>query len=647
MKKLLFLSIIIYGISISISAQHQLSSPDGKIIADINFENELQFSVVLNGETIIKNAAIDILLNDLSLVSNSKLKKATRVSNDENVKPVVSLKESMIRNNYNQLNLVLKNGLVVEFRAFNDGFAYRFVTKTDKEVEVNESASFEFSGNDKMWASPVNEYVCSYEVAYEKVNINDFRDTMNTYLPLLLEHQKGYKVLMTDADVFDYPHMFLKKGKENTLEATFPPFPLETELIGDRRSKVARGAGFIAKTNGERSFPWRLMIIAETDAQLVESNMVFLLSRENVLENTDWIKPGRVAWDWWNANNLYGVDFETGLNTSTYKYYIDFASIFGIEYVILDEGWSVSTTDISKPNPDLDLFELIRYGKEKNVRLILWASWRAIEDQFFVIETYKNWGIAGIKVDFMDRADQWMVNFYEKVAREAARNQLLVDFHGAFKPAGLHRAYPNVLAHEGVRGLENSKWSPSITPEHDLTLPFIRMVCGTMDYTPGAMRNYQSAEFKPNFTRPGSQGTRCHQIAMFVIYESGIQMLADSPSNYERETETTKFIAGIPNTWDELKVLEAKVGEYLVLARRKGDVWYIGAMNNDIERTINVNLSFLPAGDQKAVIMQDGINANRFAEDYELLETNVTNQSSMTIKMAKGGGFAARITNKF
>lgn len=643
MKKQIFIFILIVINAAQLLAQHQLKSPDEKIMISINLDEGIHFSVSLYHDIILKNAAIDLVFNNVSLSLNPKHRNPKYSSVDELVTPTLSFKESTIRNHYNQLSLQLSGVLRLEFRAFNDGIAYRFVTVTDQEVEVNEAADFEFAGNYKMWASPVKGYSCSYEVAYEKVKISDFRDTMNTYLPLLIEHQEGYKILITDADVFDYPHMFLKKGQENSLEATFPPFPLETELISDRRSKVIKGADFIAKTSGNRSFPWRLMVIAENDADLVESNLVYLLSRENEVEETDWIRPGRVSWDWWNANNLYGVDFESGINTETYKYYIDFASKFGLEYIILDEGWSASTTDISRPNPDLDLFELIRYGKEKNVGIILWASWRAIEDQFFVLENYKKWGIVGIKVDFMDRADQWMVNFYEKVASEAARNELIVDFHGAFKPAGLHRAYPNVVSHEGVRGLENSKWSTSITPEHDVTLPFIRMVCGPMDYTPGAMRNYQSSEFKPYFARPGSQGTRCHQVALFVIYESGIQMLADSPSNYEREPESTEFIANIPNTWDELIVLEAKVGEYLVIARRKGDTWYIGALNNDDERTINISLSFLSGSENQAIIMQDGRNASKFAEDYQRLETTVSNQSQMTIKMARGGGFAAII----
>ena len=520
--------------------------------------------------------------------------------------------------------------------------AYRFVTDRKGEVEVNETADFEFADNFTMWASPIEAYVGSYEVNYEKVKIANFT-TKNTYLPVLFKNGGSHKMLLTEADIFDYPHMFLKKGDGNSLEATFPPYPIETELINDRASKVTKGADYIAKTNGDRTFPWRLMILTERDAQLVESNLVYLLSRETELKNTEWIKPGRVSWDWWNASNLYGVDFEAGLNTDSYKYFIDFASKNGLEYIILDEGWSLSTLDISQPNKTLDLFELIRYGREKNVRLILWASWRAIESQFFVLSKYKEWGIAGIKVDFMDRADQWMVNFYERVAREAAANNLLVDFHGAFKPNGLHRALPNVIAYEGIQGLEFNKWAKTVTTEHNTTLPFIRMVCGPMDYTPGAMRNYQSSEYNPSHMRPGSQGTRCHQLAMFVIYESGIQMLADSPSNYEREKESTDFIASVPNTWDEIKVLEAKVGEYLLVARRKGNTWFVGGMNNDTEREFTISLPFLSPGERKAVIMQDGINANRFAEDYKRVETNVNNKSQIKVKMAKGGGFVMRI----
>jgi alpha-glucosidase len=312
--------------------------------------------------------------------------------------------------------------------------------------------------------------------------------------------------------------------------------------------------------------------------------------------------------------------------------------------VLLDEGWSISTADLTRPNPLLDLHEIIRYGKEKNVRVLLWATWIAVNNQMFMLDSLQKWGVAGIKIDFMDRADQWMVNFYETVAREASQRNLLVDFHGAFKPNGLHRVYPNVVSYESVHGMEVNKWAKTVTPSHNLSLPFIRMVCGPMDFTPGAMRNYASKELTPNFNRPGSQGTRCHQLALSVIFETGIQMLCDSPSNYEKEKESTDFLASVPVTWDELKVLEASIGEYLVLARRKGSTWYIGALNNnEKDREFTIDLSFIGSGSKNAVIMQDGLNATLFAEDYSRVQQVVSTDSKMTIKMVAGGGFAARI----
>jgi len=643
MKMLLTVLALLLGISGGVSAQYQLKSPNERISVNIDITKGIHYSISINGVLFLKNSNIDLIFNNKSLGQNAVLKRQFIVNESNVVVPVVAFKESKMENNFNQLNLVFKNKFTVEFRAFNDGVAYRFVTKRKGVVEINETADFEFGKNFKMWASPIDEFVGSYEVCYEEVPLDSCLSKKNAFLPILIGHPQGYKMLLTEVNVSDYPNMFLTKAKGDVLSAIFPAFPLEVKIVNDRKSKITKTAGYIAKTSGKRSFPWRLMVITEKDAELVESNLVYLLSEENTIGNTDWIKPGRVSWEWWNHSNLYGVDFKTGFNTATYKYYVDFASKNGLEYILLDEGWSVSTTDISKSNPDLDLQELIRYGKEKGVKLILWASWVAVKNQFYIFETFKDWGIAGIKMDYMNRADQLMVNFYEKVACEAARFKLLVDFHGAFKPSGLHRAYPNVLAYEGVLGLEFNKWSKKVTPKHNLTIPFIRMVCGPMDYTPGAMRNFKIREYRPNRTRPGSLGTRCHQIALFIVFESGLQMLADSPSNYEREKESTDFIVSIPNTWDEIKVIEAKVGEYLVLARRKGSTWFIGALNNGTAREISINLSFLAVGDKQAVIMQDGVNADKVAEDYMRGEKNVNNQSKLNIKLVAGGGFAARI----
>ncbi|MDP4184820.1 MAG: glycoside hydrolase family 97 protein [Bacteroidota bacterium] len=643
MNKLLLIICFCIGGFASANPVYKLKSPDNKLEVAIDIKNGIHYSVALNGRSMLKNADIDLLFNGKPLAKGAKLSKVTTTTNKNLVTPVIPLKNSVLENHYNQLSLFFKNNLTVEFRAYDNGVSYRFVTNKNDSVKVNETNNLEFADDVKMWVSQVDGYACSYEKPYLQTTISDFSTTLNTYLPLLIEQRDGYKMLITEADLYDYPHMFFKKADGNRLTATFPPSPLKTEIIGDRQSKITQSADYIAKTTGKRSFPWRVLIITEKDAQLIESNLVYLLSKDNKLENTAWIKPGRTTWEWWNATNLYGVNFKAGLNTDTYKYYIDFASKNGLEYLIMDEGWSASTMDLSHPNPSIDLKELIRYGKEKNVRIILWATWCAVNKQISILDTFKEWGIAGIKIDYMNRADQWMVNFYEKIAREAAKRQLLVDFHGAFKPTGLQRAYPNVLSYEGVHGLEQCKVAKTVTPEHNLTLPFIRMVCGPMDYTPGAMRNYHPKEFQPNFNHPGSQGTRCHQLALSIVFESGIQMLCDSPSNYEREQESTNFLSSVPVTWDETRVLEAKVSQYLVIARRKNDKWFIGALNNGIEREFKIDLSFLSSGTKKATILQDGINSNNFAEDYNHTVKPLTNQSELTIRMVSDGGFVARI----
>ena len=643
MKKIILIPIILIISLANGFSNHSLKSPNGKIEVIVETENSISFSVILNGKLLIKNVDIELIFNSEAVYPSGKKYKASTKEIDEIVNPQVSYKDSRIEDNYNLLRFDFKNNFSLEFRAYNDGIAYRHITNKDEEVEVNEIANFTFNDDFKLWASPIKAFQSSYEVPYQQLNISAFPDTMNTYLPLLIADNEGNKILMTEADIYDYPHMFLKSGEANQLTSTFPPFPLETELIGDRGSKIIKGADYIAKTNAKRTFPWRMMIITENDAQLVKSNMVYLLSRNTVIENPSWIKPGRVAWDWWNASNLYGVDFESGINTETYKYYIDFASNNKLEYIILDEGWSISTTDLTKANPDLDLEALIAYGNTKNVKIILWATWRAIDEQWFVLDAFRDWGAAGVKIDFMNRADQWMVNFYEKAAKETAKRELLVDFHGAHKPTGLRRAYPNVVSYEGVCGLEQSKWSKRNSPENNITIPFIRMVCGPMDYTPGAMRNFQSEKFTPNFIRPASQGTRAHQVALFIVYESGIQMFADSPTNYEREQETTDFLAEIPVTWDEIRVLKAKVGEYIIVARRSGENWFIGGLTDNTERTFTLDLSFLGSKDYNAVILQDGINSDKFAEDYKITEQTISNDTEFKITMKKGGGFSMRI----
>jgi alpha-glucosidase len=400
---------------------------------------------------------------------------------------------------------------------------------------------------------------------------------------------------------------------------------------------------FLARTSGPRTFPWRVFVVADEDADLIRSTLVWRLAAPLRLDDPSWIRPGQVAWDWWNALNLTGVDFESGVNTATYRYFIDFAADHGIEYVILDEGWS-DPADLTALNPDVDLDVLFSHAAARGVGLIPWVVWKSLDDRLDeALDQFEAWGAAGVKVDFMQRDDQPMVEYYWRIAEAAARRHLLVDFHGAFKPAGLRRAYPNVLTREGVRGLEHLKWSPHPTPEHNVTLPFIRMLAGPMDYTPGAMLNATEEQFKPVFDRPMSLGTRVHQMAMYVVYESPLQMLADSPSHYLREAECTAFIVEVPTVWDETRVLAARVGDFVAVARRRGDTWYVGAMTDWDPRELTLDTGFLADGNWSAEIFRDGRNAGRNPQDYRRVGQQLEAGEPLVIDLAPGGGWVARL----
>lgn len=463
-----------------------------------------------------------------------------------------------------------------------------------------------------------------------------------TTLPVLLETDKQYKILISEADLFDYPCMFLKSTGNNGMKSVFPKYPLEFGDDGDRSVKILKEADYIAKTSGTRSFPWRLFVITKVDKQLIENEMVYKLSTPNVLGDISWVKPGQVSWDWWNGTfSPYGVDFKTGCNMSTYKYYIDFASKYGIPYIIMDEGWANNTRDPFTPNADINLNELVKYGNGKNVKLILWLSWLTVEHNFDLFKKYSELGIAGVKIDFMDRSDQWMVNYFERVAKEAAKYKIMVDFHGAFKPTGLYRTYPNVITSEGVLGMEQGA---NCKPDNSIYLPFIRNAVGPMDFTPGAMINMQPEVYRSERPNAAAVGTRVNQLAMFVVFESGLQMLADNPTLYYREHECTDFITSVPVTWDETKVLYAKVGEAVVVAKRKGDKWFFGGMNNSTSRIIEISFDFLPKGkDFLLTYFEDGINADRQAMDYKKKTLKVNNSTRLTLKLERNGGWAGSL----
>jgi alpha-glucosidase len=652
MKKLQSVALTLGFISAGLflnGQEYKISSPDSRLTVNVSFGKRILWTARYKGKIILENCPVSMTINNKQLGIEPKATgKDTRFVSRE-IKPVVPTKNAVIMDHFSELTVHCKEGYAVSFRVFNQGVAYRFETTMEGNLEVqSEEMEIQFRDNVISYFPEEDSYISHYERLYKKVSPAEIAPAQFCSLPVYFRTPDNVNIVFTEADLYDYPGMFLHGCSGNALRADFPKVVLETsapERSKDRDEIITKEASYIASTNGPRTFPWRVFYISDNFADILENDLVHQLSSPLKLEETDWIRPGKVAWDWWNANNIYGVDFESGINTQTYKYFIDFASAFGLEYVILDEGWTKTGTNVLECNPNIDVKELIRYGKEKNVGIILWLLWKPLDQNMEqILDTYAQWGAKGVKVDFMQRTDQTMVRYYERVAAEAAKRKLLVDFHGAFKPAGLSRAYPNVLSHEGVKGMENCKWSKDITPEHDVTLPFIRMVAGPMDFTPGAMSNAQENDFFIRFTLPMSQGTRCHQLAMYVIYESPLQMLCDNPSNYYREKECTEFIARIPTIWDTTVVLQAEIADYIALARRKADKWYVGAMTDWTPREMDIDFSFLKEGNYNIEIMQDGINANKNAVDYMKTITAVNNKTRMKIKLAKGGGWAAIIS---
>ena len=619
---------------------YTLESPDGVIIAEISVGERITYSVTLNGNVLLERASVGYEINSREL--DYELVETQRDSKNETITPVTAVKSNSIPNVYNELALVFADQFVVRFRAFNNGLAHRLETTLDGDIIVSDEwFDLEFPGGSETWYPVEESFFSSNEKNYTHTGLDTLATGTLASLPALFGTSNGHKIIIMESGLHDYAGMWLLKTEEG-ISAAFPRYPDKVRRFTDRYEDVVTRKSYIAATAGTRTFPWRILGIAETDTDLLTNDLVYTLADETVIE-TDWIKPGKVAWDWWNAWNVKGVDFKSGPNTDTYKFYIDFASANGIEYVILDEGWYI-LGDLLHLNDEIDVKELIRYGETKNVGIVLWVVWRTLDDQFEeALDAFEEWGAKGIKVDFMNRDDQWMVNYYEKVAKAAAERHLLVDFHGAYKPSGIRRKYPNVITREGVLGLEYNKWSADVTPTHNVTIPFIRMVPGPIDYTPGGMTNTQPGNFRVSHFRPMVMGTRAAEIAKFVVFESPFQMLADTPTNYMDEQESTDFISAIPTTWDETIPLEGKVGEYIAMARRKGDLWYIGVMSNEASRNLTLDLGFLGRGTFEMEYIRDGINAGMHAEDYKKETRTVRSQDKIEIELAPAGGWAAII----
>ena len=626
-------------------SSYDLRSPDGRIEVRIRTAGQVRYDIVLKGRAVLENSTISLDVEHKKPGVQPKVIDTKERSNDEVIEPVVRQKFAKIRDRYNELRLNMDGGYAVVFRAYNEGAAYRFETSLpqDKVKIYGEQSDFNFPANFVVYYPQEDSFFSHNERKYLPQHLSEIATTFLATLPAVVDVGEGAKLAIAESDLDDYPGLWLRGTGGPGLSATFPPYPLKVNLTSDRDYRVAESADYIAVTAGTRSFPWRVIGITDTDGGLLTNQIVYLLEKPSLVQDTSWIKPGKVAWDWWNANNVYGVDFKAGINTETYKYYIDFAAKYGIPYIILDEGW-YKLGNVLEVVPEINMEELTAYSKQKNVGLILWVVWKTLDDQLIpALDQFAKWGVKGIKVDFMQRSDQLLIDYFYKVSRECAKRKMLVDFHGDQKPASMTRTWPNLISTEGVRGMEWSKWSAESEPKHNVTLPFTRMFLGPMDYTPGAMRNATKATFAAIHDQPMALGTRCQQLAMYVVYESPLQMLSDSPSNYMREPEIMDFLAAVPTEWDDTKVLDARIADYVVVGRRKGRDWYLGAMTDWTPRNLEIDLSFLPEGTFTMEVYQDGVNADRNASDYKKITSQVNRSTKVKLPLASGGGWAARI----
>ncbi len=633
------------------SKEYKVLSPNKIVEITVTAADKIEWAVKHQQTTVTLPATLSMhALGNTIFDQTVKVIAAKTNTVNEKIK-TIAYKKDWVDNNYNELVITCKGGYGIIFRAYDNTAAYRFFTTSKDSLLIsNEQAGLNLTAADTMLLPHVSDvrggekYTCSFEEFYTQTTVSNFNADTLAYLPMLVKLQDNKKAVFLETDVQDYPEMFIQKSKTiaNAVEATFANYPAQEKLGGFNNINymVTKRENYLAKTTGNRMFPWRALVISQQDKELLNCDIVYQLAEKNKIVNTSWIKPGKVAWDWWNDWNISHVDFKAGINTPTYKYYIDFAAKNNIEYIVLDEGWS-DDWDLNKLSDKINLKELIAYGKQKKVDLILWSTWYALaQDIEGLCSKYAAMGIKGFKIDFLDRNDQKIIASTYKMAAIAAKYQLLLDFHGMFPPQGINVTYPNVINFEGVRGMEWSKWSADEkVPQHEVTLPFIRMMAGPMDYTPGAMRNVTKGNAKPSQSLPVSQGTRCHQLAMYILYDGALQMLADNPTVYYKEQECTDLIASIPTVFNETIALDSKLAEYVCIAKKTNNVWYVGGLNNWTERELSIDFSFLTAGKHTIQIFKDGINADKDATDYKVEKLEITNADKLKMKMASGGGF--------
>ena len=640
-----------------IAAQAQtVTSPNGKIRVEMTSGDALAFSITDDGKELVKSVSLGLDIQSGKKTVN--LSKAS-VSGKPTVKTVSeditapNYRQAQFSVKYNQAVVKLNCGVNIEFKVFDEGVAYRYVTtgmKGDYKI-VNEKADIAFAHDYASYlpftTNPKKPEAMAFQATYGVAPITRQKGLL-AFLPATVDCETA-KVTIMESDLEAYPGMFVQ-AEGGVLKSWFAKYPKTTSHYEWRDQEyVTSTEDYIAVCHGNRTFPWRIFAISHNDTEMPTNNMVYALATPNRIGDTSWIRPGKVAWDWWNDWGISGVDFKAGINNTTYKHYIDFASRQGLEYVILDEGWyKPSSGDLLTTIPEIDLQELADYGKQKNVKLILWCVFNCLDKNIDAIcQRYSKMGIAGFKVDFLDRNDQTGVEMIYRIAEKCAKYHMILDYHGIYAPTGINRTYPNIVNFEAVFGMEEAKWTPNgeqDMPKYDVTFPYIRMQSGYVDFTPGGFRNATAKDFQPVYNNPMTMGTRCHQMAHYVVHESPLTMLADNPTIYEKESECTRFIATLPSIYETMKVVDGKMGEYIVTVRTdKAGNYYVGGETNWTPRDLALSLSFLPSGTYHAEILTDGINADKVATDYKIEKKDVTKDTTLNLHLASGGGFVIKL----
>jgi alpha-glucosidase len=651
MKNVLFFCLILIVTEVSAQQIKPILSPNGTVRLSLNVSDRFSYSIFFNDSIIVGPCLVNMQTNGTSLMKKPGYRKISNRSNNSVIVSPVPEKRVNIPDVYNEVTVQLNTPFKVTFRVYDDGVAYRISTTIKDSITIErEFAEFTFPGSPTLLHSQVqggrtDEFHTSFEENYLIKPLDSLTKEQLLFNPAVIIPSSGPRLAITESDVDDYPGMFLTGTGENRLRATFAPYPkLEKAAMAEySQVVVTEREKFIAKTTGSRYFPWRIIMIAPHDKDLPANDLVYRLASPSKVKDVSWIKPAQSTDEWIITENLFDVNFKSGINTATYKYYIDFAAMFGIESVMMDAGWS-DNNDLFRITPSLDIEEILNYAKSKGVRINMWTLAMTLDRQLEpALERFNKWGVNFIMTDFFDRDDQKAMNVIKRIAEACARHKIMIMFHGAPKPSGFNRTYPHAITREGVLGSEFNIWSDRVTPRHNVTLPFTRMLAGPMDYEPGLLNNGTAKTFRPIPEFVMSQGTRTNQLAMYVVYESPVQFFSGNPSQGMKEPEFMKLLGSIPTVWDTTIVVDAKIAEYIITARKKAGNWYIGAMTDSVSRNFDVPLSFLDTGNYSATVCEDGINANRYAADYRIKTKQVSRNDSLKFTMQPGGGYMVRL----